>query len=78
MLVLLLGVSTSYAAENLTNCQVRNAIDMTVDDGLATLTDSVSTLPERQAATENALEGNASIVDNDLIVIYGPDYYKSD
>lgn len=51
---------------------------VTVDDGVATLTGTVDTWAERASATENALEGGAVAVDNDLKVIYGPDYYKED
>ncbi len=39
------------------------------------LTGTVDTWAERQAATENAYEGGAIVVDNDLAVQYGPDYY---
>jgi osmotically-inducible protein OsmY len=51
-------------------------VTVTVDDGVATLTGAVETWDERQAATENAYEGGAVAVDNDLTVEYGPDYYQ--
>jgi osmotically-inducible protein OsmY len=47
-----------------------------VENGRATLTGTVETWAEREAATENAFEGGAVIVDNDLAVEYGPDYYR--
>ena len=50
-------------------------ITVQVDDGVADLTGNVDTWRERQAATENALEGGA-VVDNNLRVKYGPDYYQ--
>jgi osmotically-inducible protein OsmY len=43
-------------------------ITVTVDDGVATLTGTVDSWSERYAATENALEGGATWVDNELIV----------
>lgn len=46
-----------------------------VDDAVATLTGTVDTWSERIAARENAIEGGAMTVDNDLVVDYGPDYY---
>lgn len=49
---------------------------VTVDDGVATLTGTVDTWSEREAATQNAYEGGAVGVDNDLNVDYGPDYYN--
>jgi osmotically-inducible protein OsmY len=51
-------------------------VTVTVDDGAATLTGVVDTWNERQAASENAYEGGAVAVDNDLSVHYGPDYYE--
>jgi osmotically-inducible protein OsmY len=51
-------------------------VTVMVDDGVATLTGVVDTWNERQAATENAYEGGAIAVDNDLRVHYGPDYYE--
>ncbi len=51
-------------------------VTVTVDDGVATLTGEVETWDERQSATENAYEGGAVAVDNDLSVEYGPDYYE--
>ena len=47
-------------------------VDVTVEDGMVTLSGTVDTWSEREAATENAFEGGAVGVDNDLIVIYGP------
>jgi osmotically-inducible protein OsmY len=51
-------------------------VKVEVEDGVAELTGTVDTWAEREAAEENALEGGALIVDNDLAVSYGPDYYK--
>lgn len=48
-------------------------VTVMVDDGVATLTGTVDTLDERAAASENAYEGGARLVDNDLLVDYGPD-----
>jgi len=53
-------------------------ITVTVDDAKATLTGTVDTWSERQAASENAIEGGAVSVDNNLMVDYGPDYYRED
>lgn len=50
-------------------------VNVDVDDGRAHLTGTVDTWNEREAATENALEGGAVVVDNDLTVDFGPDYY---
>lgn len=43
-------------------------VNVTVDNGVATLTGIVDSWSERQAATENALEGGAIRVDNDLMI----------
>jgi len=43
-------------------------ITVSVDDGAATLTGTVETWDERQAALENAYEGGAVTIDNDLVV----------
>lgn len=51
-------------------------VKVEVDNGVAELTGTVDTWSEREAAGENALEGGALIVDNDLAVSYGPDYYR--
>ncbi len=51
-------------------------VTVTVDDGKVTLTGTVDTWSERQAAGENAYEGGAVVVDNDLNVRYGPQYYQ--
>ncbi len=51
-------------------------ITVTVDDGVATLSGTVETMSERAAAEKNAYDGGAVAVDNDLNVIYGPDYYN--
>ena len=48
-------------------------VAVTVVDGVATLTGTVDSLDERVAAVENAYEGGARLVDNDLLVDYGPD-----
>lgn len=53
-----------------------DAITVTVDNGVATLTGTVETWYERRTATENAYEGGAVAVDNDLRVTYGPAYYN--
>lgn len=45
-------------------------VSVTMDDGVATLTGTVDTWSERQSATENAYEGGATLVDNDLVVNY--------
>lgn len=47
-------------------------VTVVVVDGVATLTGTVDTLDERRAAVENAYEGGARLVDNDLLVDYGP------
>ncbi len=51
-------------------------VSVVVDDGVATLTGTVDTWSERAAATENAYDGGAILVDNDLLVSYGPTYYR--
>lgn len=51
-------------------------ITVSVEAGVATLTGTVETWGERQAATENAIEGGAMLVDNNLTIEYGPDYYN--
>ena len=43
-----------------------NQVSVMVDDGEATLTGTVDSVTERQAAAENAIEGGAISVDNDL------------
>lgn len=70
-------------APSKTDTQLQNAIDselwwspfvnadevsVAVDDGVATLTGTVDSWSERRKATENAYEGGASLVDNDLAV----------
>jgi osmotically-inducible protein OsmY len=50
-------------------------VTVAVDDGIATLTGVVDTFDERRAATENAFEGGAVAVDNDIQVVHGPAYY---
>ena len=47
---------------------VRLSVDDGVDDGVATLTGTVEDWSEYRAATENAIEGGAVAVDNDLLV----------
>ncbi len=47
-------------------------VTVSVDDGVATLTGTVDTWSERQAAAENAREGGARVVNNDLKIEYGP------
>ncbi len=48
-------------------------VTVVVVDGVATLTGTVETLGERTAAVENAYEGGARLVDNDILVDYGPE-----
>ena len=51
----------------------RDDVNVSVDNGVATLTGTVDSWSEREAAMENAWEGGATAVDNDLIVkYYGP------
>lgn len=47
-------------------------VSVSVEDGVATLTGTVETWPERQAATDAALAAGAKRVRNDLRVVYGP------
>jgi len=47
-------------------------VEVSVDDGVATLSGQVDSWPERNAASENALEGGAVKVVNRLEVAYGP------
>lgn len=42
---------------------------VTVEDGVASLTGTVDSWAEERAAIENAYEGGATIVDNDLVVV---------
>ncbi|MBD3335315.1 MAG: BON domain-containing protein [Candidatus Eisenbacteria bacterium] len=51
-------------------------VDVVVEDGVATLTGTVDTWGERASAAENAYEGGAVFVNNDLRVRYGPEYYQ--
>jgi osmotically-inducible protein OsmY len=51
-------------------------VNVEVEDGIAMLTGTVDTWGEYQSATENAFEGGAVGVDNNLTVHYGPDYYN--
>jgi len=51
-------------------------ITVQMEDGVAELTGTVDTWSEREAAEENARQGGAVIVDNDLLVLYGPEYYN--
>ncbi len=53
-------------------------VDIEVDNGIVTLTGNVDTYSERQSAEENAYEGGAKDVKNNLAVTYryyGPRYY---
>lgn len=50
-------------------------VDVEVKDGVAALKGTVDTYAEKTAATENAFEGGAIAVDNDLRVKNGPPYY---
>jgi len=45
-------------------------VNVTVDDGVATLTGTVSSWSERQSAAENAIEGGAISVHNQLEIAY--------
>lgn len=45
-------------------------VNVTVDNGVARLTGTVDSWSELRAATENAYEGGATLVDNDLTVDY--------
>jgi osmotically-inducible protein OsmY len=49
-------------------------VSVAVTDGVATLTGTVDSFAERSQATEEALEGGALVVDNDLRVLWGPDF----
>jgi osmotically-inducible protein OsmY len=54
-------------------------VNVTVDNGIVTLTGKVDTYSERQSAEDNAYEGGAKDVINDLTVTYnyyGPRYYS--
>jgi osmotically-inducible protein OsmY len=51
-------------------------VKVDVEDGSAELTGTVDTWREREAAEENARQGGAIHVDNDLTVAYGPEYYR--
>ncbi|MCF8130401.1 MAG: BON domain-containing protein [Deltaproteobacteria bacterium] len=51
-------------------------VKVQVEDGTAILTGTVDTWAERRASTENALEGGAVSVTNELAVEYGPEYYR--
>ena len=46
----------------------RDDVHVTVEDGVATLTGFVDSRSEYHAATENAYEGGAIWVDNDLVI----------
>jgi osmotically-inducible protein OsmY len=54
----------------------RDDIIVTVEDGVATLTGTVQSFNEYQAATENAREGGAISVVNKLEVTPSPDYFS--
>lgn len=49
-------------------------VNVAVDDAMATLTGKVNTWSEYWAAQENAYEGGAVWVNNELDIGYGPDY----
>jgi osmotically-inducible protein OsmY len=51
-------------------------VHVAVKNGVATLTGTVDTWKERLAATENAYDGGALAVDNELKVNFGPGYYQ--
>lgn len=46
-------------------------VTISVTNGIATLTGTVGSWSERQAATKNAYDGGATLVNNDLTVDYG-------
>ena len=46
-------------------------IEVKVDDGVATLSGTVDSWSEFRTATENALEGGAVLVDNNLVIRFG-------
>ena len=48
----------------------RPVMTVSVQNGMARLTGTVDTWSERRAATENAYEGGATLVDNDLVIDY--------
>ena len=48
-------------------------VEVAVDDGVATLTGTVDSWSERVQAEEEAIEGGARFVDNELLVRWGPD-----
>jgi osmotically-inducible protein OsmY len=52
-----------------------DCIQVSVEDGIATLAGEVLTWRARLAAAENAYEGGAHTVVNNVKVEYGPDYY---
>jgi osmotically-inducible protein OsmY len=52
-----------------------DGIKIAVDNGRVTLSGTVDAWPERSVAEESAYQGGAVIVDNDLRVRFGPDYY---
>jgi osmotically-inducible protein OsmY len=54
----------------------RGDITIEVEDGVATLTGTVDTWSERRTATENAYDGGAVVVDNDLTIRFGPEYFN--
>lgn len=51
-------------------------VNVSVDNGVATLTGAVDTWNERLEAAAEAYEGGAIAVDNDLRVEFGPEYYR--
>lgn len=50
-------------------------VEVRVDGGIAVLRGTVDTWAERQAAADNAFQGGALAVDNNLKVRYGPEEY---
>lgn len=51
-------------------------VNVTVENGKATLTGEVDTWNERLEATTEAYQGGAVAVDNNLTVQYGPEFYR--
>lgn len=55
-----------------------DTLDVQATDDVVTLTGTADTLAAKdRAATENAIEGGAARVVNDLTVRNGPDYFRS-
>lgn len=55
----------------------RQDVNISVDNGVVTLTGNVETWYQRNQATEEAYEGGAETVINQIDVTYGPDSQPS-